>query len=163
MKFFTGVIIVSISLFVSSVKSQYGPGNYRDRSRQNYGSRDHPYLVNNDRYAPWNSDRSNMNFINTGMNSRYSDSRCRRTFKDQHMEEYLGSVTVETRVGNIEGTYLYLCDGPGIPEHYRPKKDNINRQKIYRNLTMFLGIPYAKPPTRENGLRFKVRLFLGLI
>lgn len=76
-------------------------------------------------------------------------------------------VTVNTRYGKVTGRYSYLCDFPGVAERDRPVTHSRDfdtyhhgyrpRARVRGNVTVFLGIPYAKPPTRENNLRFKVR------
>lgn len=71
-------------------------------------------------------------------------------------------VDVNTALGRVIGKTVYLYDGPNRspfervtsqlylpPNSYRPSPQN-----YYKNVSLFLGIPYAKPPIRENGLRF---------
>lgn len=76
-------------------------------------------------------------------------------------------VPVATVYGTVVGRIVYLCDEPGVPEHERPRPAQYRPggsphqyrpiTNFRRNVTAFLGIPYAKPPTRQNKLRFKVR------
>lgn len=96
----------------------------------------------------------------------HSDSRCHDELLTYNPEEV---ITVNTRYGRVTGRYSYLCDHPGVPERDRPSftYDRNNplynyhqyrpRPRIRANVTVFLGIPYAKPPTLEHNLRFKVR------
>ncbi|XP_022255482.1 cholinesterase-like [Limulus polyphemus] len=83
----------------------------------------------------------------------YGDQRCPEAYSD----ELPVKVTVDlTRETVIEGRYVYLCDGPGVPERDRPQNGNFRPvTKFYKNITAFLGIPYAEPPVKERGLRFK--------
>lgn len=77
-------------------------------------------------------------------------------------------VPVVTAYGTVEGRVVYLCDEPGVPLHERPRSSQYQPigsphkyrpiTQFRRNATAFLGIPYAKPPTKANGLRFKVIL-----
>lgn len=73
-------------------------------------------------------------------------------------------VDVNTQLGHVIGKTVYLFDGPNRspfervtsqlyapPNTFRPIPPN-----YYKNVSIFLGIPYAKPPIRENGLRFQL-------
>jgi hypothetical protein len=92
------------------------------------------------------------------------DTRCKEAIH-QGLEEF---VTVNTAYGNCVGTIVYLCDGPNVPERDRPLSPHPDQRPqgspstyrpirhFWKNVTTFLGIPYARPPTRENNLRFKV-------
>ncbi len=94
------------------------------------------------------------------------DLRCPEAVREGLLE----FATVNTAYGTVEGRVVYLCDEPGVPEHDRPKPaqytpvGNPNKYRpitsFRRNVTTFLGVPYAKPPTRENNLRFKVSFAL---
>lgn len=89
------------------------------------------------------------------------DLRCKEAVKEGLLE----FVTVSTPYGNVEGRVVYLCDEPTVPLEERPRPaqyDPLSNPNKYRpitqfrrNVTTFLGIPYAKPPTRQNKLRFK--------
>lgn len=91
------------------------------------------------------------------------DLRCQEAVNDKLMEY----ATVATAYGTVQGRLVYFCDEPMVPPHERPFSDQYRADsrpfqyrpitKFRRNVTTFLGIPYAKPPTRENQLRFKVR------
>ena len=89
----------------------------------------------------------------------------------QGPEEY---VHVTTKYGKITGRHVFLCDTPGTAERERPvitypspsahrfpppNPQAFNpvphRARVRSNVTIFLGIPYAKAPTKENALRFK--------
>lgn len=51
---------------------------------------------------------------------------------------------------------VYLYDNPDPDSGYRPWLTPVER--IQGEVSVFLGIPYARPPVLEG--RFKVRLFL---
>ncbi|GFY37174.1 esterase FE4 [Trichonephila inaurata madagascariensis] len=102
----------------------------------------------NDRYHSWDSSS-----VLTGFYSIYSDSRCLNNRAQQINDD--SSVSVSLRLGKVIGTYVYLCDGPGVNEHDRPDAKPNQPPKIYKNLTIFFGIPYALPPTPEDDRRFR--------
>ncbi|XP_054708700.1 cholinesterase-like [Uloborus diversus] len=121
--------------------------NSRDRSYQSdYYGRYPPNSFKN-RFKNWD----NSQFVPTGIDSVYGDSRCLGD-RNQNLEP-IGTVSVELRLGTVVGTYISLCDGPGVPEYDRPNFKFNHLPKIYRNITAFLGIPYAVPPT--DSLRFR--------
>ncbi|XP_015921880.1 cholinesterase [Parasteatoda tepidariorum] len=113
--------------------------------------RDRQY--SNDRYYPGDRynfmDRSNP--IRIGYESEYSDSRCVGNRSPTYNLD--SSVTVRLSLGDVTGTYVFLCDGPGQSEYDRPNSKYAKTPKVYKNITVFLGIPYALPPTQE--LRFR--------
>ena len=92
------------------------------------------------------------------------DLRCKEAVH-QGLEEF---VTVSTLYGNVVGRIVYLCDGPGKPLRDRPLPAQYQVsgsptgyhtiRSFWKNVTTFLGIPYARPPIREYNLRFKVRM-----
>ncbi|GFU75137.1 neuroligin-4, X-linked [Trichonephila clavipes] len=102
----------------------------------------------NGRYHSWDSSS-----VLTGFYSIYSDSRCLNNRAQQINDD--SSVSVSLRLGKVIGTYVYLCDGPGVNEHDRPDAKPNQPPKIYKNLTIFFGIPYALPPTPEDDRRFR--------
>ena len=59
-------------------------------------------------------------------------------------------VTINTNYGRVNGFYVYLYDGPRTPEYDRPGIANVD--KIKAKVSVFLGIPYAQPPTGEARL-----------
>ena len=65
-------------------------------------------------------------------------------------------VTVNTNYGRVNGFYVYLYDGPRVPEFDRPGVANVD--KIKGKVSVFLGIPYAQPPTGEARLMVIVQL-----
>lgn len=78
---------------------------------------------------------------------------------------YDESVTVSTTLGNVIGKTVYLFDGPNRSpfdrrnnELYAPPNTwtRPTLPNFYKNVSIFLGIPYARPPLRENGLRFQL-------
>lgn len=83
----------------------------------------------------------------------YGDQRCPEAYSDELPVKVTVDLTTEIV---IEGHYVYLCDGPGVSERDRPQNGNFRPiTKFYKNITVFLGIPYAEPPIKERGLRFK--------
>lgn len=91
-----------------------------------------------------------------------SDSRCRELL---NLGQYEEKVTVILpSFGKIYGRISYACDDPNVPDREKPGyrlDSSLNLPRIRGNVSVFLGIPYAKPPTKENGLRFKVSCFGG--
>lgn len=98
------------------------------------------------------------NFPNYGSfssRSGHSDSRCPEQINNLLFND---RVTVGTRFGEFTGHYAYLCDFPDVKATDRFFVNNLHRynSNFIRNVTVFLGIPYASPPLVELGLRFKV-------
>ncbi|KAG1665144.1 Neuroligin-4, X-linked [Nymphon striatum] len=58
---------------------------------------------------------------------------------------------VKTNYGQLSGYQVFLYDGPKVPLEDRPEKQIFH--KIYKNVTVFKGIPYAEPPI--NDYRFE--------
>ncbi|CAL1261723.1 unnamed protein product [Larinioides sclopetarius] len=125
------------NVFRDNVRGRQYPNEYYDRYSPNV------------RYHAWDSSSS----VPIGFNSVYSDSRCLKNRAQQINDD--SSVSVSLRVGDVVGTYVYLCDGPGVSEHDRPDNRLNQPPKIYKNITIFLGIPYALPPTPEDDRRFR--------
>lgn len=75
-------------------------------------------------------------------------------------------VDVLTSLGHVIGKTIYLFDGPNrsplerlTSQLYKPPntwQKPSSPSYFYRNVSIFLGIPYARPPIRENGLRFQL-------
>ena len=71
-------------------------------------------------------------------------------------------VTVATTLGPITGKTLLLTDRArsGLPQRTSIRKILDSPRpyfnSAFKNVSVFLGIPYARPPTREQGLRFKL-------
>ncbi|GIY83490.1 bile salt-activated lipase [Caerostris darwini] len=146
--------LLSLLLLITSIlkiDGQVLKNRYFDTVRQNVRGRQYPNEYY-DRYSPY--DRyPNPSSIPTGFNSIYSDSRCLKNRAQQINDD--GSVSVSLRVGDVVGTYVYLCDGPGVSEHDRPDNRLNQPPKVFKNITVFLGIPYALPPTPEDDRRFR--------
>lgn len=82
------------------------------------------------------------------------DMRC---LVDKNLDDSLGtSVSVRLRIGIVIGVNVSLCDGPGVPEYDRPYSRPNYAPNVYRNIAIFLGIPYAEPPIKDR--RFRVCL-----
>ncbi|XP_076029302.1 cholinesterase-like isoform X2 [Oratosquilla oratoria] len=60
---------------------------------------------------------------------------------------------VNTDTGQVQGFFVYLYDEPRLREDMRPVNRPLNLQYHIRNVSVFLGIPYARPPILEG--RFK--------
>lgn len=59
-------------------------------------------------------------------------------------------VTVNTNYGRVNGFYVYLYDGPRVPLYERPGRAHTD--KVKKKVSVFLGIPYAMPPTGDARL-----------
>ena len=57
---------------------------------------------------------------------------------------------MNTNYGRVNGYYVYLYDGPRVPEFDRPGVANVDKYKF--KVSVFLGIPYAQSPTGEARL-----------
>ena len=77
----------------------------------------------------------------------HSDPRCIEDLLYLGLEEI---ASVNTKYGKLTGRISYLCDFPGSIEAPLGR-----RPRVMANVTLFLGVPYAKAPTKENNLRFK--------
>ncbi|RWS27463.1 neuroligin-4: Y-linked-like protein [Leptotrombidium deliense] len=137
-----------ITLVVNGQYAQNEPSNSQFQSPQ-YG----PHNRN-----PWSQDygtaSSHLEFEN-------SDSRCKNTLKNERLN-LPEKVDVTTNYGKVTGRYVYLCDGPNVAPQDRPVEEGYSNRygyrpypKIYFNATAFFGIPYARPPVKEQSLRFK--------
>ena len=62
-------------------------------------------------------------------------------------------VSINTNYGRVNGFLVYLYDGPRVPEFDRPGVANVD--KIKGKVSVFLGIPYAQPPTGNARLMVK--------
>lgn len=78
---------------------------------------------------------------------------------------YDEQVEVTTRLGRLIGKTVYLFDGPNrspferiASQLYAPPNtwQRPTLPNYYKNVSIFLGVPYARPPTREHGLRFQL-------
>lgn len=74
-------------------------------------------------------------------------------------------IDVLTQLGHVIGRTIYLFDGPNrspferVSSQLYAPPNTWQRPSIpnyYKNVSIFLGIPYARPPIRENGLRFQL-------
>ncbi|XP_065226291.1 fatty acyl-CoA hydrolase precursor, medium chain isoform X2 [Planococcus citri] len=62
-------------------------------------------------------------------------------------------VIVSTNYGQVQGFYVYLYDNPLPESGFRPEQVQVER--VQSTVSVFLGIPYALPPLKENEGRFK--------
>lgn len=78
---------------------------------------------------------------------------------------YDDAVDVTTPLGHVIGKTVYLFDGPNRSPFERMSSQLYSApnswqrplpHSYYKNVSIFLGIPYARPPLRENGLRFQL-------
>lgn len=97
----------------------------------------------------------------------HSDERCLQDINVYSREDYV-TVSLQ-KYGTIVGRIAFLCDLPGVPERERPPSNYANSPfsssniysrpihptRIHSNVSIFLGIPYARPPTKESNRRFK--------
>lgn len=72
-------------------------------------------------------------------------------------------VEISTTLGRVVGRTVYLFDGPNrspfelaASQLYAPPNSWQRPTNNYKNVSIFLGIPYARPPIRETGLRFQL-------
>ena len=65
-------------------------------------------------------------------------------------------VTVNTNYGRVNGFFVYLYDGPRVPEFDRPGVANVDKVKF--RVSVFLGIPYAQAPIGEARLMVSLAL-----
>lgn len=61
-------------------------------------------------------------------------------------------IVVSTKYGDIQGFKVHLFDNPLPESGYRPFQTSVERKQA--EVAVFLGIPYASPPTNES--RFRV-------
>lgn len=90
----------------------------------------------------------------------HSDRRCKQALENKRPQEL---ITVETKYGSYAGRISYLCDAPGLPVWSRPGSPSNRLISWQYEVAVFLGIPYARPPLTEHGLRFKVRYLATLL
>ena len=64
-------------------------------------------------------------------------------------------VSINTNYGRVNGFLVYLYDGPRVPEFDRPGVANVD--KIKGKVSVFLGIPYAQPPTGNARLMVRIK------
>lgn len=121
--------------------------NYSDKS---YFSKAH-HLVNS-AFNPITRDkvsaRGDWFNYDRGVKYYHSDERCIHHLINSQYQE---TTSVITKYGTVTGAICYLCDMPGV----RRPPLHAARNSVLANVTLFLGVPYAKPPTKENNLRFK--------
>lgn len=72
-------------------------------------------------------------------------------------------VDVQTKLGHVIGKTIYLIDGPNRSPYerltsqlYSPPNTWRRPNNHYKNVSIFLGIPYARPPQRDDALRFQL-------
>lgn len=156
---FAATLVLFVNINLNSVCAQYGSHfnqNPYGSSSGQYGSNYNippPYSVPNygDRPVGWfDPSKQRPSLAQSAIyNYNHSDSRCLDALVNSRYED---TVSVNTRYGRVVGKIAYLCDAPGLPERERPFFGP--RPKIFLNVTVFLGIPYARPPVGEY--RFRV-------
>ncbi|KAJ6221357.1 hypothetical protein RDWZM_007169 [Blomia tropicalis] len=174
MEFIITIIFILLSIYLTKADIFAGERldpyfTSRPNVIQNYGQWGHyPILYQdpNRPLEPINKYDPRYSAVTPNTFNRYKiddpgDLRCPEAVREGLLE----FATSQTAYGTVEGRIVYLCDEPGVPEHERPKPaqyspvGNPNKYRpilqFRRNVTTFLGIPYAKPPTRENKLRFQ--------
>ncbi|XP_053208210.1 neuroligin-4, Y-linked-like isoform X2 [Panonychus citri] len=82
----------------------------------------------------------------------HSDRRCKQALENKRPTE---TVSVDTKNGRYVGKISYLCDSPGLQVWLRPGSPSNRGLDWKHEVAIFLGIPYARPPLTEHGLRFK--------
>lgn len=88
-------------------------------------------------------------FEESELNHTVDDGRC----NDRNPLRYVQTVTKSTKYGTVRGRMIKLCDGPGVEIRNRPGQP---QSTLYKTVNVFLGIPYARPPTKRNNLQFKL-------
>ena len=168
---FVLVIHLFVSICLGQSDGQYTPSpsqfpSYQWGHYSHYDSRGRPIIIGppNQPIHPYDTRRGYTPDPKRRLIEDPGDLRCKEAIH-QNLDEF---VTVNTAYGNVVGRFVYLCDGPQVPERDRPLRQfdrPLGSPSVYRpirhfwkNVTAFLGIPYARPPTRENNLRFKVRI-----
>ena len=68
---------------------------------------------------------------------------------------------MNTNYGRVNGYYVYLYDGPRVPEFDRPGVANVDKYKF--KVSVFLGIPYAQSPTGEARLMVSTYVFFIML
>lgn len=125
---------------------------YKDEKRdRQFSSGYYDRYPSNDRYD-WD-----RRLFQSPQNKKFEpfigDSRC---LQDKNLEDIIStSVSVRLRIGIVNGINVSLCDGPGVPDFDRPNARPNYSPNVYRNIAVFLGIPYAEPPIKDR--RFRVR------
>lgn len=95
-----------------------------------------------------NFPRGNWFHFDRNVKYFHSDTRCMHQLINSHAQE---SISVITKYGKVTGAICYLCDLPGN----KRQSSRIIKYHVLANVSLFLGIPYAKAPSKENQLRFK--------
>ncbi|XP_065568432.1 neuroligin-4, Y-linked-like [Artemia franciscana] len=112
----------------------YGPGYYNPYGPNSpFGPNQRPKLPACGVWEEWRPDLMGM---------------CR----PEYMQTVQGrDVFVTTPYGKVRGFSVTLYDGPGVHPGNRP--GDLHTGKPHKDISVFLGIPYAQPPTEEGRFR----------
>lgn len=156
-------VSISIKTFLciidSTINAQVLRNSYSDIYKEETRNRQFPNGYY-DRYPPNERYNWGRGQFQSPQNKKQElfigDSRC---LLDKNLDDTTRTpVSVRLRIGIVIGVNVSLCDGPGVPEYDRPYSRPNYSPNIYRNIAVFLGIPYAEPPIKDR--RFRVRFHL---
>ena len=157
-------IFICLFLISSKIECQYI--NYYDKFGPGFGPQELPRQ--DPRFLSTYENNKNLikNSPSLGEIKEYklSDSRCKELLSLGQYEEKI-TVILPSYGLKVYGEISYICDHPMVTDREKPGyrvDSSLNLPRIRGNVSVFLGIPYARPPTKENGLRFKVSFFKTL-
>lgn len=155
----------AMAVFLLIIQLPMSNGQYNLANALNVMQGEKPLVSNNSIHtesADFHNEKTlNIDWFKYQRDIQYfhSDRRC---IDDILSSNYREKVSVGTKYGRVTGRIAYLCDMPGLSMNERPIIHGVNgqprsngRSRVAGNVTLFLGIPYAKAPTKENNLRFK--------
>ncbi|GBM06257.1 Neuroligin-4, Y-linked [Araneus ventricosus] len=99
-------------------------------------------------HYPDDDRRRDFPYSNTEFEHAIDDDRCRKPLEAQE-------IVKNTRYGNYKGRQISLCDSPGVPLRERPGQPTAYGPK--NTVRVFLGIPYAEPPTRRKDGSYQLK------
>ncbi|GBL85592.1 hypothetical protein AVEN_137444-1 [Araneus ventricosus] len=102
-------------------------------------------------HYPDDDRRRDFPYSNTEFEHAIDDDRCRKPLEAQE-------IVKNTRYGNYKGRQISLCDSPGVPLRERPGQPTAYGPK--NTVRVFLGIPYAEPPTRRKDGSYQLKVQL---
>ncbi|GFY64683.1 neuroligin-4, Y-linked [Trichonephila inaurata madagascariensis] len=92
--------------------------------------------------------RRDYPYSNTEFDHAVDDDRCVKPYE-------IREIVKNTKYGNYKGREISLCDSPGVPLRLRPGQPTSYRP--HNSVRVFLGIPYAEPPTRRNDVTYQLK------